>query len=248
MAGRLPGVRAHAGGLVTAPASPPIVDTALTHFTDAALRVDPHALKAGALALRETLEEAQTLTVSSEQEKAIVGAILIDQLKTLDVMQEQRDGVTKPLHAGWQRACELFKEGLDLQKAICDALKKAIGNFELAQLAAKEQATQEARAALVSGDVQAIERSLSVVNAPTQKAQGVSTGFMWKVARLVEPVPCQYCGSRRGMIPQQYWLESANEKALDELARHAPCGPGDEPPIVPGVVFERAASVTGRRK
>lgn len=222
--------------------------TAAEQAPAAQLNLNPEALKAGALALRETLAEAETLNVSSEQEKAIVGAILIDQLKTLDVMQEQRDGVTKPLHAGWKRACELFAEGLDLQTAICKALKTAIGNFELAQLNAREAATLEARAALVSGDVQKIEQALTVVNAPTVKAQGVSTGFMWKVARLVEPYPCQHCGSRRGMIPQSYWLESANEKALDELARHAPCGPGDEPPIVPGVIFERAAAVTGRRK
>lgn len=214
----------------------------------ATLNLNPEALKAGALALRETLAEAATLTVGSEQEKAIIGAILIDQLKTLDVMQEQRDAVTKPLHAGWKKACELFAEGLDLQGEICKALKKAIGDFELKQLAAKEAATSEARAALVSGDVQKIEQALTVVNTPTAKAQGVSTGFMWKVARLVEPVPCQHCGSRRGMVPQQYWLESANERALDELARHAPCEPADGPPIVPGVVFERAAAVTGRRK
>lgn len=220
----------------------------LETYTNAVLRIDPQALKAGAAALRETLSEAETLTVGSEPEKAIVGAILIDQLKTLDVMQEQRDKVTKPLHAGWKNACALFAEGLELQDAICKALKKAIGNFELQQLTAKEQATNEARAALVTGDVQKIEQALTVVNTPAAKVQGVSTSFIWKVARLVAPVPCQHCGSMRGMIPREYWLESANERALDEMAGRAPCEPTDGPPIVPGVVFERAAAVTGRRK
>ena len=214
----------------------------------ATLNLNPEALKAGALALRETLTEAETLTIGSEPEKAIVGAILIDQLKTLDVMQEQRDRVTKPLHAGWKNACELFKEGLDLQEAICKALKKSIGDFDLLQLQAKADATLEARAALTAGDAQSIERALTVVNAPTAKAQGVSTSFAWKVARLVAPVPCQHCGSMRGMIPREYWLESANEKALDELAGRASCEPADGPPIVPGVIFERVAAVTGRRK
>ncbi len=210
------------------------------------LSIAPEALKQGAAAIREDLEYVKTLRVDSPALFQTVGALLIEQLKVLDAMQAQRDKVTIPLYQGWKNNCALFSEGLTLQTELCAALKSLVGAYELEQANAKALATQEARAALVTGDVQTIERALTTVNesAPVA-AQGVSTTIAWAVKRVVEGEPCSCCGSKRGMVPAQYWTEGANVSALNDLAAR---WKENEPPIVPGVVFERAASVTGRRK
>ncbi len=212
----------------------------------ATLSVSPEALRQGALKLKSELSDARSLTVDSPGMFQAVGAVLIQQLKVLDEMQAQRDGVTNPLYAGWKKACELFKEGLQLQSEICATLKGKIAEYELALANAKALATAQARAALQTGDVPTIERALTVVNqAGSVAAKGVSTAIAWAVKRLVEPAPCAHCGSTRGMVPRQYWTEGADLGALNEMAGR---WREEEPPIVPGVVFERAASVTGRRK
>jgi hypothetical protein len=211
-----------------------------------ALSISPDALREGANALRADLEYIKSLSCNTPELHALIGGLLIEQLKVLDAMQEQRDGVTKPMHEAWKNACALFSEGLDLQKQICAALKTHIAAYELTQAEAKALATEQARAALVAGDVATIERALTVVNeAAPAPVQGVSTTFKWAVKRLAEAAPCQHCGSTRGMLPREFWTEGADLGALNALA--GKCH-DNEPPIVPGVVFERAASVTGRRK
>lgn len=212
----------------------------------AALSITPEALKQGAAAIREDLAYVKSLRVDTPALFQTVGALLIEQLRVLDAMQEQRDGVTKPMHAAWKAACELFSESLDLQKELCAALKSHVAAYELQQAEAKALATQAARAALATGDVQTIERALTVVNesAPVA-AQGVSTVIGWAVKRVVPGEPCKCCGSTRGMVPREYWTEGADLSKLNDFASR---WKETEPPIVPGVVFERAASVTGRRK
>ncbi len=213
-----------------------------------ALSITPEALKQGAAALRDDLQFIKTsLRVDTPALFQTVGALLIEQLRVLDSMQEQRDAVTKPLYEGWKNTCELFKEGLDLQKEICASLKGLIAGYELEQARLKALATQEARAALVTGDVQTIERALTVVNeAAPDAAQGVSTTFKWQVKRLAPvDLPCSCCGSVRGMVPREYWTEQADFSKLNDFASR---WKENDPPIIPGVIFERAASVTGRRK
>ncbi len=214
-----------------------------------ALAIAPEQLKQGAANLRADLAYIKTELaprVNTPEAFKLVGSLLIEQLKVLDAMQAQRDGVTNPMHAAWKNACALFSEGLELQKEICAALKGLIAGYELQQAEAKALATTQARAALQTGDVQTIEQALTIVNeAAPVAAQGVSTTFKWAVAKLTTPLPCACCGSLRGMVPQQYWNESANLDALNDMAGR---WKENEPPIVPGVLFERTASVTGRRK
>jgi hypothetical protein len=206
-------------------------------MTDAlALSITPESLKQGAAALRADLEYIQTLKrqIDTPAKFQMVGGLLIEQLKVLDAMQAQRDGVTKPMHEAWKNACALFSEGLELQKSICSELKLLVGEYELAQDTARALATQEARAALASGDVQTVERALTVVNESAAKAQGVSTKFSWKIKRIAPD-----------LLPDAYWVVS---EALinDEAKRQGVLS--DDPPVIPGVVFERTADVTGRRK
>lgn len=212
--------------------------------TTAIVTFDPAAHKAGLAALEADLLALETVEITSNEMAQALGAVLIEQLKELDLAQEVRDKYTKPVYQSWKDLCALFKYDLDLRTALCDMLKAKVKAWELRQLKAREQATETVKTAMLSGAPLPVE-ALDQTNAHTQHAAGVSTRVVWVIKRFVDATPCKECGSCRGMVPREYWTEGPDTAKLKDLAaRHK----GAEPPIVPGVVFEQDVAVTGRRK
>lgn len=205
-------------------------------MTQATPNFDPEALKVGLVALQADAAEARELVIPDADTYAVVGSILIARLKEYDAAKELRDRVTKPLHDGWKKTCALFKPALDAHEQLIAALKKAIGDYDLRELEAKEAASREARAvfAAPTPDVSALTEALAVANAPLAHADGVGTKFVWKVKRIVAE-----------LLPDSYWVPDMT--AIDDEASRQGTG-GDAPPVIPGVIFERVAQVSGRRK
>ncbi len=195
---------------------------------------DPEALKVGLATLQKDANEASELTITDRDTYAAVGAVLIERLREYDAAKRLRDDTTKPLHASWKRVCDLFKPSLDAHEALIKALKKALGDYDLRELAEKAQAAQEARAIVAAPgpvSVAALTEALSVANAPEAQAEGVGTRFVWQVKRY-----------NVDLMDPEYLLP--NESKVNAVAREHR---GDDPPFVRGVVFERAAQITGRR-
>jgi hypothetical protein len=196
--------------------------------------LDPAALQAGLARLQVETAEARELVIEDPDTYAAVGAVLIERLKQYDESKELRDRVTKPLHEGWKKTCALFKPNLDAWDELIRALKKALGDYDLREAERKRLAHEQARAVFAAPvpDIPAMTAALTVANAPEAQAVGVSTTFVWRVKRIVPD-----------LLPDEYWIP--DEARLATVARvHT----GDDPPVIPGVVFEREAQVTGRRK
>jgi tRNA(Ile)-lysidine synthase TilS/MesJ len=107
---------------------------------------------------------------------------------------------------------------------------------ELPKDEVRRLAHEQARAVFTSPvpDIPAMTAALTVANAPEAQAAGVSTTFVWRVKRIIPD-----------MLPREYWVPS-DALIAAEAARQG--DRGDDPPVIPGVVFEREAQVTGRRK
>lgn len=201
-------------------------------MTTAVPNLDPEAVKASHLAIAVEVREASELVIEDPETYAAVGAILIERLKQYDAAKDFRDKVTKPVYAHWKYLCDLLsvKPHEDLIKA----LKGAIKAYDLREDARKRLAAEEARAlfAAPTPDIPAMTQALTVANAPEAQADGVSTTFVWKVKRIIPD-----------LLPDAYWIP--DEAGIAQVARDHK---GDDPPVIPGVVFERDAQVTGRRK
>lgn len=198
---------------------------------------DPAALQAGLARLQTEAAEARELVIDDPGTYSAVGAILIERLKEYDQSKALRDAVTKPLHEGWKKTCALFKPNLDAWEQLIGALKKSIGDYDLREAETKRLAAAEARAvfAAATPDIPAITAALTLANAPEARAEGVSTEFVWKVKRV-----------NSDLLPDAYWSPDPALIAA-EAARQLQLYRGDDPPVIPGVVFEREAQVRGRR-
>ncbi len=211
-------------------------------MTQATPNFDPRALETGLARLRSETAEARELVIDDPDTYAAVGALLIARLKEYDEAKALRDAVTKPLHDGWKKTCALFKPSLDAWDDLIRALKASIGAYDLREAEAKRLAAEQARAVFAAPvpDIPAMTAALQTANAPEARAAGVSTDFVWKVKRIVpELLP----GWHAAIGP--YW-EPNRVAILAEAERQGTRG--DDPPVIPGVVFEREAQVTGRRK
>ncbi len=193
--------------------------------------LDPASIKASELALATDATQAATLVITSPEMYAVVGQILIAKLREKDAAQEFADRYTKPAYRNWQDLLALFKPTKIAYEKIELALKGAIRSWEFAQAQEKEQARTDARAALATGDVPAMTEALSIANAPEARAEGVGTRFVWKVKRYVLDLM-----RPEDMIP--------NEAKINAIAR---AHRGEDPPVVPGVVFEKDVIVSGKR-
>lgn len=197
--------------------------------------LDPKALQAGKLELEKDTREAAALVITDRDTYAAVGAVLRERLRELDAAEAFREKYTKPAYKHWKDLCELLST--EPHKRLCAALKKAIGDYDLREATEKAEAAKQARELVAAQgptpDVAALTEALTVANAPQARAEGVSTQLVWKVKRVVED-----------LLPDAYWTPS-----LDAIQAEAERQgvKGDEPPVIPGVVFEREASVTGRR-
>jgi hypothetical protein len=193
--------------------------------------LDPKALEAGKAALERDTADARALTITDPDTYAAVGAVLIERLREYDVAKKFRDDITKPVHAHWKRLCDLLS--CKPHEDLIAAIKKAIGDYDLRELAAKQVATEQARAVFAAPvpDIQAMTAALTVANAPEATAEGVGTRFVWKVKRYNVDL----------MAPEDLL---PNEPKINAIAR---AHRGEDPPFVRGVVFELAAEITGKR-
>jgi hypothetical protein len=116
-----------------------------------------------------------------------------------------------------------------------DACKRALGAWALAQAAAEAKAREAARVAAESGDSETLVVALNTATAAAVKPDGgARVGLRWAIKRIVPE-----------LLAREYF---SPDMARIEAAAVALGVRGDEPPVIPGVVFERVADVAAGRK
>ncbi len=206
--------------------------------------LDPTTRAAGLAQLRKDRTEAEQLLATvpawTPDFAVAVGSILIQALRTHDALQAERDRIVMPIHAAYKNASETYAADLKESKALCDALKAAVGAYETAQHLAKVAALAQAQEAVRSGDGSVLGPALALVNAAPARAEGVGSKLVWQVKRYLPDLMLPSTPERPGLVPDESGIK-AYAKA------HTSQDPSD-PPVLAGVVFELTAAITGRRQ
>lgn len=172
----------------------------------------------------------ERLTIESTDDYSTADGLLTELVRRKDAAIAMRKRATGPLKEA-AREIESWFRPLTQALERCEShLKAELGRWRLDEDARALAARDAATAAAQTGDVDAMHAALDV--ATEAPAAGRSTvRYRWVVKRIVRDM----------LLPE--WLVP-DEKRIAKLAREHR---GDEPPVVPGVVFEREAIVGARR-
>lgn len=189
---------------------------------------------------RETLE-LDTFEITTPEVAAIVLADLQDKLRVKDATTAIRDKFCQPIRkVANDLASQLFNPTIKAFEAYEDKAKAKLGAFELAQAETRKALTAQAADAARANDVGTMTTALQAANQiALSKPAGASFTFTWRVKRLQ---PELMLGWSEGV--EQYWSPDMT-KIQDEAERQGTHD--EEPPVIPGVIFEREASVAVRR-
>ncbi len=204
---------------------------------------DGHALvpvvdtSAFATAQQEAAADAAAIVgvvVDSADAYTQADALLTAFVQKRDFAVGQRQSATKPLYGVIKTVESWFRPWVgDLDTCIAH-LKGQLANYRVHQAHAAALAREEAARALETGGTpDALLGALNAAQDATTKPAGrAGVVFRWVVERVID-----------AMVPREWWC--VDRARLDALAAETK---GDEPPVVPGVVFRREATVRASRK
>lgn len=176
----------------------------------------------------------QAITIADADDYAFADAILTDVVQRKDAVVAMRKQATVPLYQVVRTIEGWFKPVVSALESSERTLKERMGAWRL-QIAERERAAREAAAvAAESGDAGAMVTALNAAtSAQMAPAAGrATTRFVWAVKRIAED-----------LLPDEWWTPDVAR--IEALAKETP---GDsDPPVVPGVVFERRAVIGARR-
>lgn len=182
--------------------------------------------------IQREAEELATLTtgtaVTTPEEYELVDATLTEIVRKRDAMLSMRGEATGPMYKaikvveGWFRPVDKA-----FASAIAD-LKGALGAYRLEQAKREREARELAAKAAETGDADTMITALTTaatVAAPPPGAARVA--LRWVRKRIAED-----------MLDDAWWCPD-----LAKIDAFAKAHKGDEPPVIPGVIFERTADV-----
>ena len=170
--------------------------------------------------------------IADDASLSVLDATLSDVARLHDELVARRQKPVKQVKGliaefeGW------FRPYLKDVDAALDALKGVKSRYLTAKDAAARKAREDAQKAADAGDSAAVLESI-------QRAQEIEavgsagTRYAWEVKRIAPD-----------LLPDEYWIP--DQAHISAVAKAA--GSSEEPPVIPGVVFERVAVVQARRK
>lgn len=198
------------------------------------LHVPATAPEVAALQAAAEAELAQWggFTIDTAEEYAAVDAVLSEVVRRKDGATAMRKRATGPLYKATKEIESWFAPYLGALTKLETLLKGGMGAYRLAQDAKAAEARKLAAEAADAGDGAALTEALTVATEAAQAPAGrASIGFEWRVHRIAED-----------MVPDEWWcIDRA------KIDAHAKAHKGDDPPVIPGVIFERFARVGARR-
>lgn len=165
--------------------------------------------------------------IETPDEYASVDAWLSDVVRKKDAVVSMRQTATGPLKATIKVIDGWF---LPVVRALERSETRLKGHMQEYQLAVRE-ADRKARLAVATAP-EGDELMMALATASAAPPAGrATTSFGWAVKRVLPD-----------LLPDEYWIP--DEKRLAEVAR---AHKGDEPPVIPGVVFESIVRIGARR-
>ncbi len=187
--------------------------------------------------LQADAEELATITAgamaTTPEEYALIDSVLTEAVRKRDAALAMRREATVPLYGviktveGWFRPVDQA-----LAKIITD-LKRALGDYRLAQAERERAARELAAHAADTGDADTMIEALTTAAAEAEApAGGARTRFVWTVKRIAADM----------LAPEWLCPDVAKIEAVAKAHK------GDDAPIIPGVTFERVALVGAKHK
>lgn len=216
--------------MTTALAKPPVVLTVAglgLPFTHAEIAAE-HEADREALALYASAE-----ALATDDDARAADAALSEIVRLKDELVARRQAAVTPTKRLIAEVEAWFRPYVKDAEAAEAGLKRAIGAYRLEKANAERKALDAARAAADAGNSSAalahVQASQALAAPDGARAQ---TRFVWEVKRIAPD-----------LLPDEWW--TPDTARIAEVAKAA--GSSDEPPVIPGVVFERAAIVGARR-
>jgi hypothetical protein len=173
----------------------------------------------------------RAITIADAGDYEFADAILTDVVRKKDAVVAMRKSATGPLYGVIRTVEGWFKPVVSALEASERHLKSAMGAWRL-ELDTRERAAREAAAvAAESGDAGAMLEAINAANAASPDAvDGRATvRFTWVIKRIAED-----------LLPDEWWTP--------DVARISALAEGDgEPPVIPGVIWEKVPHVGARR-
>jgi hypothetical protein len=171
-------------------------------------------------------------SIDNDDEAADANAHLREWLTQLDKVSAVKKETLAPLKEAEKRINALFKPLLDAGADLTGRLRNMLTVYELEKRKVQREALESAAQAASSPEPEALLEALQDVQdaAPTP-LEGTSFTRVWVVKRIV-----------RDLLPP-VWLMPDEKK----IAAYGKAHKGDDPPIIPGVVWEESLSSRVRR-
>lgn len=159
----------------------------------------------------------------------ILSAVLVE----LDTIDATKRTVTDPLRTAIKATDRLFAPVIAPRDAVVAMCKRLMADYAQAKALAERAARALALEAAKRSDDGAMAQALTVAAAVAAPVDaGAQTRWRWVVKRIVPE-----------LLPDEYW--TPDEKKIGAIAKAWP-GKSEDPPVVPGVVFEREALIAGK--
>ena len=195
---------------------------------------------AQALALLQAEAEADAIaltgvTCEDDATYTALDGVLTEVLRRADMVEATKKTITGPLRAALKATDDLFRPLVAPLDACTALLKRAMGDHVQAKALAERQARALALEAAKAGDDHTMALALTTAEDVGKRAEaGARARFAWVVKRLIPD-----------LLPDEYWAPDMVK--ISALAKAWP-GASEDPPVVPGVVFEREARIAGSHK
>ena len=213
-----------------APAAGAIVPAAVNGAITVAV---PHTAEE-ARVLQSTAEaellQIQTLkSIQSPEMYTDVDELLTHVVQDKDAAVAMRQSATGPLRTVVSTIEGWFRPWVRAREAAEKHLKGLMSSYNVERVRAEREARLLAAQAAQAGDAQGMLDALAVVGEVANAAEGgARVSFKWIVERI-----------NPDLLPDEWWVP--NEAAIEAVAREA--GGSEEPPIIPGVIFKRDATI-----
>jgi len=179
-----------------------------------------------------TPESLAAIVVADDADYATVTEYRAQVRRSKDELVALRQKAAQP----WKRVAttieEMFRPGIRAAETIEADFRGKLEAYQAARILAEREAREAATIAAETDDSTALVEALTVSTALAQATPGGGRRTVsWAVKRIVPD-----------LLPDEWWTpDTAKIEAVVKAHK------GDEPPVIPGVIFEQSVSVAVKR-